>query len=304
MTPKIIIHGGAWDIPKILHKAHLKGIKDALNVGREILSKSDDSLETVLAIIKNLEDNPTFDAGKGSFLNSAGEVEMDAAIMVGEDLSIGAVAAIQNVKNPIEVANLVRTKSQHVLLVGVGAASFASAHNTQAAKTENLLVGREKKLHTQLSKQKEVNIKSFFEKKVPSDTVGAVVINSRGQIVVGTSTGGTPHKMAGRVGDCPIAGSGFFADNLLGGVACTGWGEGILRVQLAREVIDRVKAGVSPQKAVNDSVAYMRERVNGDGGVIFINNAGKIAFAFNTPFMAVGAATCEKINFVSLGHER
>jgi len=107
MKSKIIIHGGAWNIPEKLHKAHLSGLEKALKVGQKILKATDSSLETVLAIIKNMENNPTFDAGKGSFLNSRGEVEMDAGIMLGDDLSAGAVAGIQNVKNPIEVANLV-----------------------------------------------------------------------------------------------------------------------------------------------------------------------------------------------------
>lgn len=303
MIPKIIIHGGAWDIPKTLHAAHSRGITDSLKVGQRNLSKTDNSIETVLAVIKKLEDDPTFDAGKGSFLNNSAEVEMDAAIMCGDDLSIGAVAAIQNVQNPIEVANLVRLKTQHVLLVGKGATDFAKKQALKIINTEELLVGREKELYQTLSKQKNVKIKSFFEKKQPSDTVGAVVINSKGHIAVGTSTGGTPFKMAGRVGDSPIAGAGFYVDSSIAGVACTGWGEGILRVQLARETFELIKSGLSPQDAAENAVSSMHQKVNGDGGVIVIDKNGEIGFALNTPYMAVGAASINNIDFVSLGRE-
>jgi L-asparaginase / beta-aspartyl-peptidase len=301
MTPKIIIHGGAWDIPKPLHQPHLSGIKSALKIGQKILLNTDDPVQTVLAIIKNLEDNPVFDAGKGSFLNKMGEVEMDAAIMVGSDLSVGAVAAIQNVQNPIAVANLVRTKTEHLLLVGKGASGFAGEQGVAFIKTEDLLIGREKNRFKKLAGQDKVNIKSFFETKKPADTVGAVVINSRGKIVAGTSTGGTPYKIAGRVGDCPIVGAGFFADDLIAGVVCTGWGEGILKVQLAREAIDRIKLGNAPHKAASEAVDYMHSRVAGDGGIIIIDKKGEAGFAFNTPFMPVGMATGEKIDFVHLG---
>jgi L-asparaginase / beta-aspartyl-peptidase len=301
MTPKIIVHGGAWDIPKSLHRPHLTGIKSALKIGQKVLLNTDDSVQTVLAIIKNLEDNPVFDAGKGSFLNNAAEVEMDAGIMVGTDLSVGAVAAIQNVKNPIEVANLVRIKTQHILLVGEGASGFAREQDVEFIKTEDMLIGREKNLYKKLAGQDKVNIKSFFETKKPSDTVGAVVINSRGEIVAGTSTGGTPYKLAGRVGDCPIVGAGFYADDSVAGVVCTGWGEGILKVQLAREAIERIKAGQNPNDAVLGSVAYMYHKINGDGGIIIIDKNGETGFAFNTPFMPVGHATGDSIEFIHLG---
>lgn len=302
IQPMIIVHGGAWEIPPVMHKAHLAGINTALETGQKMLRETDDALQTVLAIIRYLEDDPTFDAGKGSFLNSAGEVEMDAGVMVGRDLSAGAVAAIQNVRHPIHVADLVRSKTQHCFLVGQGATNFAAEQGVPLIATEQLLVGREKKLYRELKKRGEVRIKSFFElKELPGDTVGAVVINSKGEIVAGTSTGGTPHKLQGRVGDSPIIGSGFYADDASGGASATGWGEGIMRVMLAKTAIDYLKAGKSAQEAADLAIKEMRERVNGDGGIILIDRKGQPAFAYNTAFMAVGAADLEEKLFVSLG---
>lgn len=300
IKPKIIVHGGAWDIPAHMHKMHTDGIEKALRKGIEILQKTNDPIETVIGIVCALEDDPTFDAGKGSFLNEAGQVEMDAGIMHGKDLSVGAVAAIQNIRNPIIIANLVREKTQHVMLTGEGALMFAKEQGVQPVDTIELLVGREKELYHDLLKEKDVKIKSFFEMKHPSDTVGAVVINSHGNIAAATSTGGTPFKKAGRVGDSPIVGAGFYADDTCAGVSTTGWGEGILRTLLAREAADQVLNGTSAHDAAKKSIAIMKKKVNGDAGLIIIDKTGDYAFDHNTPFMAVGAATIDAIDFVKI----
>lgn len=300
MQPKIIIHGGAWDIPADQHESHRRGIEHALKIGISVLTKTDDALQTVIAIIKDLEDNPVFDAGKGSFLNENGEVEMDAGIMVGKDLSVGAVAGIRHVKNPIVVANLVRTQTQHVMLTGEGAEKFAREQGIAFTATSDLLVGRERELYHELQTKKSVKIKSFFEMKQPSDTVGAAVMNSTGHIVAGTSTGGTPFKKAGRVGDSPIIGAGFYADDAVAGVSTTGWGEGILRVLLAREAAEQVESGLNVQQAANNSIAVLQKKVKGDGGLIIIDKNGNFAFAHNTPYMVVGAARSNEIEYVKM----
>jgi len=302
VEPAIIIHGGAWDIPKSLHRAHKKGIGQALETGRAALAETDDSLKTILAIIRCLEDDPTFDAGTGSFLNSAGEVEMDAGIMVGKDLSVGAVAAIQYVRHPIDVANIVRTGTQHCILAGEGATDFARLQGFKIVDTEELLVGREKKLYKKLQTSEHVRIKSFFEiKEQRRDTVGAVVINSRGNIVSATSTGGTPHKMKGRVGDSPLIGSGFYADDEVGGASSTGWGEGIMRVVLAKRAVDYLNNGYSAGDAAAKAVKDLHDRVDAEGGIIILDRNGQSGYAFNTPFMAVGIASLTEIKLVSLG---
>ncbi len=301
ILPRLIIHGGAWDIPKIHHRAHLSGIESALECGRKILKETDDALITVKETIMTLEKDSTFDAGTGSFLNSSGEVEMDAGIMVGADLSGGAVAAIQQVRHPIQIADLVRTETQHVLLVGEGATNFARRQGIEMVLTESLLVGREKKLYRELQAQKEVRIKSFFELKHRArDTVGVVAINSKGNLVAGTSTGGTPFKLQGRVGDSPIIGSGFYADDQAGAASSTGWGEGIMRLMLAKSATDFLRSGLSAKQAAEKSVNDLKDRVSGDGGIILIDKNGQAAYAYNTPFMAVGEATIEKILYVRI----
>lgn len=301
VEPVIIVHGGAWDIPKIHHKAHLKGIERALQAGRQKLKITDDPVATVIEAIRVMEDDPTFDAGYGSFLNAAGEVEMDAGIISGSDLSSGAVAAIQNIKNPIEAANLVRTRSQHSLLVGQGATRFAFNHGLEKVTTEALLAGRELSRFNKLKAQGKIRIKSFFEFKDQSrDTVGAVVMNSRGKIAAGTSTGGTPHKLPGRVGDSPLIGCGFYADDCAGGASSTGWGEGIMRIVMAKTAVDLMAGGQSAAQAAQRAVRLLKEKAAGEGGIILIDSGGRAAFSFNTPYMAVGAAHPDRILFTSI----
>ena len=301
MNPRIIIHGGAWDIPLKMHNAHLDGIRSALETGIKELKQSDDPVRTVIEIIKSLEDNPAFDAGTGSFLNDQGQVEMDAGIMDGIDLSVGAVAGIRNIKNPIMAANLVRIKTQHALLIGQSATDFAVQNGLRFTETEDLLIGREREFYRELKAKNGIKIKTFFEKKIPSDTVGAVVMNSKGHIAAGTSTGGTPFKKAGRVGDSPIPGAGFWADNEVAGISTTGWGEGIMRVQLAKEAATRIHLGAGIQQAADESIRYMHQKVSGDGGLIVISRNGDAAYAFNTPYMAVGEADIKSIRYVKIG---
>ncbi len=300
MEAKLIVHGGAWDIPAHLHQEHRQGLKQALKIGQEVLKNTDDSLKTVLKVIEFLEDFPVFDAGRGSFLNAEAQVEMDAGLMVGKDLSAGAVAGIQNVAHPIRVAELVRSKTQHVLLVGEGANRFARQHGMARVKTEDLLVGREKELYLRLKKNPNLDIKRFFRKNLPGDTVGAVAINSKGEIVAGTSTGGTPFKLPGRVGDSPVVGAGFYADDRVAGISCTGWGEGILRLNLARITALWVEEGTSPEIAAQNAVKLLEQKVQGNGGLILMDANGQLAYAYNTPFMAVGAATVDEILFVKI----
>jgi len=301
IRPCLMVHGGAWNIPRKAHKAHRDGVEKALQAGRAQLAGSDDPLKAVLAAIRVLEDDPTFDAGTGSFLNRNAEVEMDAGIMLGRDLSCGAVAAIRNVRHPVDAAELVRTKTQHVLLVGEGACEFARQQKMAHADTAELVVGREKELYLKLAKMDKVRIKSFFERRDAitrgRDTVGCVAINSKGEVAAATSTGGTPYKLPGRVGDSPIPGAGYYADDALGAVSSTGWGEGILRVTLARDALMRLREVNSIEQALRHAVSEMQEKVGGDGGLIAIDRNGNPAFTFNTPYMAVGLSGIEKTEF-------
>lgn len=283
----LIVHGGAWDIPDEMLEAHRNGVKKALEVGWEILSnggKADDAVEQT---IRFLEDDPTFDAGRGSFVNALGEIELDASIMNGTSFLCGAVGAVQNIRNPISLARVVMDKSEHVLITGLGAARFARENGIPQCKSDELLVGRELQRWKELQGKKTFSTKDAFKSKLPSDTVGAVALDNFGTIVSGTSTGGTPNKYPGRIGDSPLIGCGTYADSAVGGVSCTGWGEAIIKVALAKTVVDQMEMnGHDAEAAARLGIDRLKKKADGYGGVIVLNKEGKFGVAYNTPRMA------------------
>jgi beta-aspartyl-peptidase (threonine type) len=293
--PRIIVHGGAWDIPREAHEAHLRGVERAALAGLGVLLDGGGAVRAVIEAVRVMEDDPTFDAGRGSFLNRDGEVELDAMVMDGKDLSVGAVAAVRNIRNPVELADLVRTRSQHVFLVGEGAMEFAGTCGVDLCDTGDLLVGREKKRYLRLRKLKKIRIRPFFEGRRYGDpggcdTVGAVAVDRGGDIAAATSTGGVPGKFPGRVGDSPVVGAGAYADSRRGGASSTGIGELILRVLMAKEAVDLTGRGRSAPEAARRAVALLQRRVGGLGGVIVIDSKGRTGYAYNTPCMARAVA--------------
>ena len=220
MKAALIVHGGAWDIPPDLIEPHELGCKRALMEGWEILRSGGHALVAVEMAIRRMEDDPTFDAGRGSFLNAEGQIELDAGIMEGSRLKAGAVAAVQRVKNPISLARRV-LESEHVLLMGRGASLFAREAGVAECSRKELLVEREVRRWEALRKDTAFHSQDAFGNS-NTGTVGAVGMDRQGNIVAGNSTGGSPHKHPGRVGDSPLIGCGIYADNSLGGAACTG----------------------------------------------------------------------------------
>jgi beta-aspartyl-peptidase (threonine type) len=287
MSFSIIIHGGAWDIPVAAHQAHIDGLEKALHTGIDLLKQQSDPVSVVVEIVKVLEADPTFDAGCGSFLNRNAQVEMDAVVMDGRDMSAGAVAAIQNVEHPVQVANHLRENSDHVFLVGDGATQYAHANGFAYHPTEKLLIGRELERFKQLQKENEIKTRRFFE----HDTVGAVVFDHNRNIAVATSTGGTPHKLPGRVGDSPVIGAGAYADNPIGGASATGWGESLLKIVAAKTAVDYMGQTHNAQQAAGYTIDILEKKVDGRGGIICIDSDGNTGVAYNTPFMARGLAT-------------
>jgi len=290
-----IVHGGAWDIPDDLVNAHRNGVRQALAIGWNILSSGGSAVEAVEKSINFMEDDATFDAGRGSFINSIGEIELDASIMDGTTFRAGAVAAVQNIRYPISLARVIMDKSEHILLAGSGAVRFAKEHGiTQCAK-DDLLVGRELERWKEVQKsKKDISTKDAFRKKKPQDTVGAVAFDRNGVIASGTSTGGTPNKYPGRVGDSPLIGCGTYADSSVGGASCTGWGEAIIKVVLAKTLIDLMDYnGGDPVAAAKQSIQRLEKKADGFGGVIVVNKSGVPAVAFNTPRMARAYRTSE-----------
>ena len=283
-----IVHGGAWDIPDDLLEAHRNGVRQALAIGWNILTNGGSAVEAVEKSVNFMEDDPTFDAGRGSFVNSIGEIELDASIMDGTTFRAGAIAAVQNIRNPISLARVIMDKSEHILLAGRGAVRFAEEHGIMRCAKEDLLVGRELERWKEIQRSKKSpSTKDAFRKKMPHDTVGAVAVDCNGVIASGTSTGGTPNKYPGRVGDSPLIGCGTYADSSVGGASCTGWGEAIIKVVLAKTVIDLMEYnGGDPAAAAKQAILRLEKKADGFGGVIVVNNSGVPAVAFNTPRMA------------------
>ncbi len=285
----LVVHGGAWNIPDDEAEAHREGVLAALKAGWDILQGGATAVEAVEKAIVTLENDPTFNAGRGAALNNAGEIELDASIMEGESLRAGAVAAVQNIRNPISVARAIMEEGESVLLVGMGATRFAKEHGLPTCGQDALITPRAmaRWRESQSSPPRTpVRRKGSARRPSPADTVGAVALDGEGRIASGSSTGGTPGKLSGRVGDSPLIGCGTYADNALGGASSTGWGEGIIRVVLAKSVLDIMHAnGGDPESAAKDAVALLKKRTGGHGGVIVLNAAGNVGIGFNTPRM-------------------
>ncbi len=289
-----IVHGGAWDIPDELVDANRVGVEKALAIGWEMLSNGGSAVEAVEKAIMSLEDDPTFDAGRGSHVNAIGEIELDASIMHGTTFRAGAVAAVQNIRNPISLARKIMDESEHILLAGNGAVRFASEHGIQQCSSDDLLTGRELERWRKLQGQKGFSTKESFRKKTSHDTVGAVALDSAGVIVSGTSTGGTQNKYPGRVGDSPLIGCGTYADSAVGGASCTGWGEAIIKVVLAKTAIDLLEHnGADSSAAASNAIERLAKKADGFGGIILLNHRGIPGIAFNTPRMARAYRTSE-----------
>ncbi len=285
IRPTLIVHGGAWDIPDDQVDAHLAGCTRACEAGWQFLQAGASALDAIEAAVRILEDDPTFDAGYGAHLNAAGQVELDAIMMDGATLNAGAVAAVQHVRNPISVARLVMEKSEHVLLVAQGAERFARQHGVPTCEAQDLLVGRELERWRVLQGNPDWHTSHAFG-SIYRDTVGAVARDARGNIAAATSTGGTPNKLPGRVGDSPLIGCGAYADNQSGGVSATGWGESLMKVVMSKTTCDLLGRGLDAQQAAQAAVRVLAERVHGLGGVIVVDAQGRTGAMHNTPRMA------------------
>ena len=298
LKPSLIIHGGAWNIPEEALEDCREGIRHALGAGWKILSDGGAAMDAVEATIVLLEDDPTFDAGIGSHLNRDGRVQLDAILMDGNSLKAGSVAAIERVRNPIRLARRVLERSEHVMLVGPGAEKFASENGIPLCSPEELIIDRERQAWRLCSEDSHAAEHHVGHE---SGTVGAVALDTNGNLVAGTSTGGTCCKFPGRVGDSPLIGCGCYADAEAGGVSCTGHGEGIMKIVMAKMAVDllhdqrvllphREKPGsASIAQAVADAcVRKLAHRVHTTGGLILLDRHGLPAAAFNTPLMAYG----------------
>jgi beta-aspartyl-peptidase (threonine type) len=292
ITPIIVVHGGAgsWNLKSDRLAEGIAACESAALAAQTILLAGGSALDAVEKAVNILEDTPCLDAGVGSYLNSAGEVEMDALIMDGATLDLGAVAAVQRVRYPISLARRVMAECEHNLFVGKGASDFADAIGFPRCLPEELLVGEERERYLQLKERPDYETAdmpeaTFTESGPIGDTVGAVAMDSFGNLAAATSTGGTRKKMPGRVGDSPLVGSGGYADNWTAAVSATGYGEALMKVLISKQVCDFVAAGLSAQKACQAALQLLEERVQGLGGLIAIDNRANVGVAFNTTAM-------------------
>lgn len=286
--PRLIIHGGAWSIPHKYDEAHLNGIRNALNVGYPILDASGSALDAVEQAVRTLESDPTYDAGRGAFLNARGEIELDAIIVDGRTLDFGAVAAVQNILHPVSLARRIMSETEHVMLVGNGALDFAKQQGIEILDPKSLLTERELDFFEKIKNDPSFTTEIPFE-QMPMDTVGAVAMDVHGNFAAATSTGGTARKLPGRVGDSPILGAGAYAENGFGAASSTGWGESIMRTMFAKRVLDEI-AREGNSSGIHQAFDFLIAKTNGLAGIIGIDRDGQYFFHHNTPKMAFGYA--------------
>jgi len=278
---RVIVHGGAGKIPEDKAPLYAEGVMKAVNIGLEILRGGGSALDAVVEAVAYMEDDPTFNAGRGSVLNSKGFIEMDAIVIDGSSLSMGAVAAVRRVKNPVRLARAVMERTDHNMFAGEWADRLAEVMGIELADPSYFLTERRKREWEEMRAGKVNPSKEFMY-----STVGAVAIDEDGNLAAATSTGGTPLKMPGRVGDTPLVGSGAYADNTLGGASATGLGESIMRVVLSKTALDLVSQATDPASAAKRAIEIMEKRVGGGAGLILIDSRGNVGLAYNTPTMS------------------
>lgn len=291
MIPRIVVHGGAGFPRKDLARA-LAGVRAAATMGARVLRSGGSALDAVETAVMTMEDNPLFNAGKGSSLTTAGTVEMDAAIMDGSNLSAGAVALLHNVKNPVRLARIVMEKTDHVLLAGEKAEELATEFSLPFA---NPVTPYRRRLLLKLKKDSldprgrwiKKNAKLFTEHEglFGKDTVGAIAVDGLRNFAAAASTGGPAMKLPGRIGDTPQIGSGLYSDNMAGAATVTGLGEIAIRLALSKTVCTLMENGLTAQAAAIQAVRAASVRLRGDAGVIAIDCNGHVAAVHNTPWM-------------------
>ncbi len=291
--PTIIVHGGAWEIPEELREDAAQGCSTAAAAGWDVLASGKSAVQAVEAAVRVLEDDPTFDAGRGSVLNAAGEIELDAIIMDGSDLNLGAVLAVKGIRHPVTLARLVMTESEHTVLACRGAEAFARQQRLHFCPAWQLIVEREAERwhsHHRPDESREIQLEGHPRGCYPGDTVGAVALDAEGRVAAATSTGGTFNKQPGRVGDSPLVGCGAYADDCTGAVSATGDGEDLMKVVISKTACGFLEAGRTAQETADAAISLLGRRTGGQGGIIVLGNQGDIGLAHSTSYLAYAYA--------------
>ncbi|XP_037127036.1 isoaspartyl peptidase/L-asparaginase isoform X1 [Syngnathus acus] len=294
MLPVIVVHGGAGVVPNEKSKESAAGVCAAARSGYVILQRRGSSMDAVVEAVTKMENNPSFNAGCGSVLTNNGNVEMDAIVMDGKTLACGAVSAVRNIANPVQLARLVMEKTTHTCLTAHGANEFARAMGIPEVPQESLIT-KYARMRWEKNLAPDANPVECQMGKM--GTVGAVAVDIEGNVACATSTGGILNKMEGRVGDTPCIGCGGFADNQVGAVSTTGHGEAIMKVTLARLILFHMEQGQSVEAASDLGLAYMKSRVQGLGGVVTVDPQGQWAARFSSLQMAWAAAQKDTLHY-------
>ncbi len=332
----IAIHGGAGTISpdrmtEDQRAEYEAALQEALDAGAAILAEGGSAMDAIQAAILPMEDSPLFNAGKGAVFTWEGANELDASIMDGRDRSAGAVTGVTTVKNPILLADKVRTDSPHVFLMGEGAETFAMEQGFEVTPPEYFATERRREALERM----KADALSAMDVDHKFGTVGAVALDMDGNLAAGTSTGGMTGKRWGRIGDAPVIGAGTYADNRSCAVSATGWGEYFIRVGVAQEICTRlrieressrreteweasrasnesnpsnitfvhvnsVQLGAEVGQDIADEVMAEVAELGGDGGVILVTPEGHAIYSFNTTGMYRGRATSEGVNEVAI----
>ena len=265
-SPALIVHGGAGPVPESERAERQAAVDRAAGAGWERIG--DGALAAAVAAVRQMEDEPSLNAGLGACVNSDGDVELDAGVMEGAELRAGGAACLRDVRHPIDLAVAIMRDGRHVLLAGPGASTFAREHGVEMADPSVF-----------------VNAARHRPAESGVDTVGAAARDAKGRLAVAVSTGGISGKLPGRVGDSPIPGAGFYADDRFGAVCGTGLGEAFIRLGLARLMIIELQHGMDPASVAKGAVDYLKSALGAPGGVILMPRDGEPQAAFNTPAM-------------------
>lgn len=274
--PTLIVHGGAGVAPTSIRDAQVRGGSAALRAGWRVLTEGGAALDAVCAAVSVLEDDPYFNAGLGSCLTSDGTVEMDATVMEGTSLRAGAVAVVRTVRHPVQLARALMEDGRCVMLAGPQTDACARAYGVETCASEDLIAPEQLRRWRQRAGD------------VSGGTVGAAAVDRQGRVASATSTGGLFYKPPGRVGDSAIIGAGTYADDTRGAASSTGDGEAIIRVALASAAVAALRDGRDPQTVARERIADLKRRVAGRAGLILVDTLGRVGYACNTEYMAVG----------------
>lgn len=283
MSQAVLVHGGAWHIPSHLYEGNRAGCRRAALAGWQVLQQGGSALDAVEAAVRVLENDPHFEAGFGASLSMDGEITLDAGIMDGALLAVGAVADVPLIQHPITLARRV-LESPHVFLQGAGAVRFAAEHDIPQCRLFDLLTGDQ--LEAWRGGYKDsYDSSGRLLPGARSDTVGAVALDAQGQFAAATSTSGLPYKHRGRVGDSPLIGCGFYANEYAAGSA-SGHGEDFMRLTLLQRALTYIEAGHSAPAASSYAIDLLKTRLNGLGGLILLDREGRPGIAHSSPNIA------------------